>query len=171
MLKRITEADFDSVYSILSDSFPKNELRPEGNMKRTMENKKYIVYKYGNDDIKGTTAVWELDSFLFVEYLAVNEKFRNNGIGSEILKELFDKYKRPLCLEVEPPESDITKRRIEFYKRNNFYLNHYPYEQPAYSQKQAAVPLMIMTSGGTITKEQFLKLRKEIYKEVYNKTI
>lgn len=171
MLKKITDKEFEKVYKILSDSFPKNELRPKGNMKRTMENKKYIVYSYGDKDIKGITAVWELDGFLFIEYLAVNEKFRNNGIGSEILKELCDTYKCPLCLEVEPPESDITKRRIEFYKRNGFYLNLYPYEQPAYSEKQAAVPLMIMTTGKEISEEQFLITRREIYKEVYNKTI
>ncbi len=171
MLKIITDTDFEGSYKILSDSFPKNELRPKENMKKAMDNKKYMVYKYGDEEAKGITAVWELDGLLFIEYLAVNEKFRNNGIGSEILKELCDMYKCPLCLEVEPPESDIAKRRIEFYKRNGFYLNLYPYEQPAYSEKQAAVPLMIMTTGGTITKEQFLKMRKEIYKEVYNKTI
>lgn len=170
MLKRITDTEFDKAYKLLSDSFPKNELRPKDNMKKAMDNKKYIVYIYG-DDIKGVTAVWELSEYLFVEYLAVNERFRNNGTGSQILKELCDMYKIPLCLEVEPPESDIAKRRIGFYKRNGFYLNDYYYEQPAYSEKQAAVPLMIMTTEKEISEEEFLIMRREIYKEVYNKTI
>lgn len=172
MLQRISPQDFEAVYEILFDSFPKNELRPRDIMKRTMENEKYIVYKFGEgESITGVTAVWELDGFLFIEYLAVNAKERNKGSGSHILHELCRLYNCPLCLEVEPPESDITKRRIEFYRRNGFYLNSYPYEQPAYSETQSAVPLMIMTSHSVITEEQFIKMRKEIYKEVYNKII
>ena len=170
MLKRITKTELENVYEILSDSFPEKELRPKKNMLKAMENTKYIVYRYG-EEAKGVTAVWELDGFLFIEYLAVNERFRNNGIGSEILKELCSMYKCPLCLEVEPPESEISKRRIGFYKRNGFYLNDFSYEQPAYSEKQAAVPLMIMTTGHEINEEEFISIRREIYKEVYNKTI
>ncbi|MBR4305891.1 MAG: GNAT family N-acetyltransferase, partial [Ruminiclostridium sp.] len=155
---------------ILHDSFPANELRPKANMKKTMEKENYVVYKFGSDDrVEGVTAVWKLSGYLFVEYLAVDKEIRNKGKGSLILKELRELYNTPLCLEVEPPDCDIARRRIEFYKRNGFYLNLYPYEQPAYSEKQKAVPLMIMTFGKEISEEAFIKLKKEIYREVYGK--
>ncbi|MBR4305708.1 MAG: hypothetical protein IKT78_02575, partial [Ruminiclostridium sp.] len=42
MLSIVTDKEFDEIYRILHDSFPTNELRPKANMKRTMDNDKYI---------------------------------------------------------------------------------------------------------------------------------
>ena len=172
MLNKITNENFDSFYDILTDSFPKNELRPKRNMQRTAKNEKYILLSYDRDDkIIGGTAIWLLSDFVFIEYLVVDNAFRNCGIGAEILKELKAFYNLPLVLEAEPPETDIAKRRISFYQRNGFFLNDYPYEQPAYSERQAAVPLVIMTSEGFINPERFTDIKRTIYKEVYNKDI
>lgn len=172
MLSKITSENFDSFYDILFDSFPKNELRPKGNMQRTMENEKYILLSFcGENRMIGGTAIWWLTDFIFIEYLAVDKAFRNKGTGAEILKELKALYNLPLVLEAEPPETDMAKRRIGFYQRNGFFLNTYPYEQPAYSETQAAVPLMIMTTEGYINPERFTDVKRAIYKEVYNKDI
>lgn len=172
MLNKITSEKFDAFYDILTDSFPKNELRPKGNMQRTMKNEKYILLSYSEGDrIIGGTALWLLSDFVFIEYLAVDMAQRNKGLGAEILKELHGLYKLPLVLEAEPPDTEIARRRIGFYQRNGFFLNDYPYEQPAYSEKQAAVPLMIMTSEGYINPERFTEVKRAIYKEVYNKDI
>lgn len=172
MLNKITSENFDIFYDILVDSFPKNELRPKRNMQRTMSNEKYILLSFCEENrIIGGTAIWQLSDFIFIEYLAVDKSFRNKGLGAQILKELTDLYKLPLVLEAEPPDTDIAKRRIGFYQRNGFFLNDYPYEQPAYSEKQAAVPLVIMTSEGFINPERFTDIKRVIYKEVYNKDI
>ena len=172
MLDKITSENFDIFYDILSYSFPKNELRPKRNMQRTMKNEKYVLLSYSEGNrIIGGTAIWQLSDFIFIEYLAVDKSFRNKGFGAQILKELADLYKLPLVLEAEPPDTDIAKRRIGFYRRNGFFLNDYPYEQPAYSEKQAAVPLVIMTSEGFINPERFTDIKRAIYKEVYNKDI
>lgn len=172
MLNKITNENFDSFYDILTDSFPKNELRPKRNMQRTMSNEKYILLSFCEENrIIGGTAIWQLSDFIFIEYLVVNKSFRNCGTGAEILKELKAFYNLPLVLEAEPPETDIAKRRISFYQRNGFFLNDYPYEQPAYSERQAAVPLVIMTSEGFINPERFTDIKRTIYKEVYNKDI
>ena len=72
-----------------------------------------------------------------------------------------------ICLEVELPDCEIAKRRIEFYKRNGFFLNEYPYEQPAITKGRKPLPLMIMTSGSEITKDRFDDIKVLLYKCVY----
>ena len=74
---------------------------------------------------------------------------------------------KPVCLEVELPESDITRRRIGFYRRNGFFLNDYPYIQPSLGVGRAPQPLRIMTRDGTITQTEFETMRDVIYREVY----
>ena len=72
------------------------------------------------------------------------------------------------CQTVEPPEGELTRRRIAFYERNGFCLNPYPYAQPSIAEGRAPVPLMIMTYGHQISEEEFIKTRDLLYKEVYH---
>ena len=37
-----------------------------------------------------------------------------------MLQELVKQYQKPICLEVELPEDELTRRRIGFYERNGF---------------------------------------------------
>ena len=72
-----------------------------------------------------------------------------------------------MCLEVEPPEDDLTKRRVAFYERNGFVLNHYPYIQPSVSKGRPSVPLLIMTYGRAIEEVEYLGMKKVVYERVY----
>ena len=164
-LKEINIADFDKMFEIMEKSFPTDERRPKEEQKALFENPLYKVYCAG--EMKAFMAVWEFDSFVFLEHFAVSPVCRNEGLGSKMLEELKRIYNKKICLEVEPPETDTAKRRVNFYKRNGFYLNEYPYIQPPISKGKQPVPLMIMTSGGTIDKQEFEEIKNTLYKEVY----
>lgn len=73
-----------------------------------------------------------------------------------------------VCLEVELPDNEMASRRIAFYKRNNFYLNEYPYMQPPMSLGKKAIPLFIMTSQSKVSEEEFDKIKALLYTKVYN---
>ena len=57
---------------------------------------------------------------------------------------------------------------VEFYKRNGFHLNTYPYTQPPLSKGQSPVPLLVMTYGKAVTNSGFEAIKDELYSEVYN---
>jgi hypothetical protein len=67
-----------------------------------------------------------------MEYLAVDEKIRNQGLGSQILKfvrnDLSSQPDAGILLEVEPPlavsgkEQELRQRRIHFYQRHGAAL-------------------------------------------------
>lgn len=104
---------------------------------------------------------------MFLEHLATDPDLRGQGIGAKLLAYLTSDESRTVCLEAEPPESEITRRRIAFYNRNGFYLNEHPYIQPPISKGRNPVPLMIMTHGRKIDKGEFVKVRNLLYREVY----
>lgn len=72
-----------------------------------------------------------------------------------------------VCLEVEPPDNEMASRRIDFYKRNNFFLNNYPYTQPPISTGRNPIPLLIMTHGRHINNIEFAKIKEELLTKVY----
>ena len=167
-IKAITESRFDEVFSIMEKSFPPDEMRPYSEQKALLSNGKYKVFAaFEGEKIISFAATWQFDNILFLEHLATDPSLRGQGVGAKMLDFLTSGEKRTVCLEAEPPESEITSRRIAFYNRNGFYLNEYPYIQPPISQGRAPVPLMIMTHGRDIDECEFEAIRDLLYKEVY----
>ena len=168
MIKKLSITDFDKMFPIMEDSFPPDERRPYDEQKALFENGYYNVYaEFEADKVKGFIAVWNFTDFLYVEHFAVSKEYRNRGTGAKLISEVVKLYKKTLCLEVEPPEDELTRRRIGFYERNGFFLNEYPYIQPPISAGKNPVPLMIMSSEKALSEENFGKIKKVLYNEVY----
>lgn len=169
MLYKMRESEFEKVYEIIREAFPVDEMRTYDEEKCLLDNPAFeiLVWKDGeNGAVKGFISVYRIEGFCFVEHFAVNAIYRNEGIGKTVLQELLKKESK-VCLEVEPPETEQARRRIEFYRRNGFYLNDYPYIQPPISKGTKPVSLMIMTTGGAIDKAEFYRIKKALYKNVY----
>ncbi len=170
MIRQLKENEFDIVFNILENSFPKDEYRPYDEQKALLKNENYSIYvldDYENKSIKAFITLWVLEDFVFIEHFAVNQSYRNQGIGSLILQDVKDMLKGQICLEVELPKNELTIRRITFYERNGFFYNDYPYIQPAISKGRQPIPLRIMTSGNYISRERFNKIKTIIYRDVY----
>lgn len=170
MLKKLQAQNFDEVYSIMEEAFPIDERRPYEEQKALLSREAYCIYILQNtdsDEIKAFITVYRFPKFAYVEHFATNRKFRNQGLGAVVLKELSGLLSCGICLEVELPETEIAKRRIAFYKRNGFYLNEFSYMQPPISMGKRAIPLLIMTSGGRVTQGEFEKIKSVLYQNVY----
>lgn len=172
MLKLLDIDDFDKVYKIMEKSFPTDEYRPFDEQKALFEKDEYKVYiREDNGEIQGFIALWEFASLVYIEHFAVSPSCRNSGIGSDILREITSSAKKLVCLEVEPPNEDISIRRIGFYERNGFYLCNHHYMQPSISEGRRPVPLRIMTYGKKIGRLRFNDIKYILYTNVYNKSI
>lgn len=170
MLHKMRKDEFEKVYDIMRRSFPVDERRTIDEERQLLSNPIFdiLVWKScGNDEVKGFISIYRINGYCYVEHFAISEEYRGEGIGKSVLDELI-KSEEKICLEVEPPNTEIAKRRIEFYRRNGFYLNEYPYIQPPISKGTKAIPLLIMTTGGAIDEKEFLHIRKELYSKVYH---
>lgn len=172
MLKKMKYNQFDAVYHIMEISFPVDEHRPYEEQKALLDRSEYQIYVMNeekSENVMAFLAVWDLGPIIFVEHFAVNSQYRNGGIGTKMLQEMKSMAGKTLCLEVELPEEELAKRRIEFYERNGFYLNEYPYMQPSLSEGQAEIPLFIMTTKRKVDEREFQSIKSLLYEKVYGR--
>ena len=124
MIEKMLKNDFDKIFDLMEASFPFDEYRTYDEQKALLDNPFYQVFVLkdsDNNSIKAFIAIWEFEDFAFIEHFAVNQQYRNGGIGTKILNKLVDLIGKTICLEVEPPEDELTSRRIGFYQRNGFF--------------------------------------------------
>lgn len=168
MIKRIFSDRSDEIFEIMEKSFPLTEYRTREEQAALFDREEYrVLASLEGDRILGFIAFWELDGLTFLEHLATLPEARNRGLGAELLRSAVDMAENPVCFEVEPPEDELTRRRIGFYERNGMYLNDYPYIQPPISSGREPIPLRIMTSGAPIDEERFRSVRDLLYRDVY----
>ena len=169
-LEVMTVQEFDAVYHLMEQSFPRDEYRPYERQRAVLDDPAYRIHvlRGENGGIAAFITLWSLGDVAFVEHFAVEPSLRGGGIGSRLLSEIKGLYPGMICLEVELPETDMARRRIGFYERNGFVLNHYPYEQPAYDEQRAGVPLLIMTTPRAIDEKEFARMRDALYRRVYH---
>lgn len=173
MLQVIGEEKFNEVFAIMQASFPLDEYREYEAQKGLLSRAEYRIYGVVDKEsgrIKAFLAAYDLAEFLFMEHFAVQSSFRNQGLGGVLIEEIVKLTDKPVCLEVEPPHTEVAARRIGFYRRNGFVLNPYPYVQPALSFGKKPIDLYLMSSPRGLSKEEFERVRKALYTNVYGQT-
>lgn len=161
-------ADFIQIYNILQASFEPCLYRSFDAQKKLLLNDKYKIITYKeNSNIYGFLSYWEIDeNVLFVEHFAVDKAMRGRGIGSLLFKD-FLKLPGIKILEVEPPHTDIDKKRINLYKSFGLKFIDKEYYQPPYNKGDDKVKLFLMCSQ-TLQDDLFNDLVQKIHKTVYN---
>ncbi len=170
MLCKMREDEFEKVFDLMVEAFPVDERRTFDEQKELLSNPIFEIFVCKDDDegeIKGFISIYRFEKFTFIEHFAVNPKYRNLGLGRDILSNLTARFGK-LLLEVEVPETEQAKRRIGFYERNGFYLSDYPYIQPPISKGTSAIPLLLMTTGGKLSQKEHNEAKATLYKNVYN---
>ena len=84
-----------------------------------------------------------------------------------MLKAYLNRSDKPIFLEVELPENDISVRRIEFYKRLGFYLNDFEYLQPPLQKQHDFLPLKVMSYPRSVDEMEFINYKNTVYEKVY----
>ena len=170
MLEKLNPIYFDDVYHLMENSFTKDEYRSYEEQKALLHHPHYQIYVTMNtkqNQVQAFIAIWEFNQIACIDHFAVNPIYRNQGIGTTILQELMSMLDKMICLEVELPNDELSKRRIAFYERNHFFLNPYPYMLPPISKGRSSVPLYIMTSLRPITEDEFASLKELMYTKLY----
>lgn len=165
----LTEEDFTSFFSLMENSFPAAERRSKEDALRLFTCVKcYNVIGYKDEKgVAAFLAYWHFEECYFVDHLAVDPRLRGNGIGSDLMKYFLEQINGTVVLEVEPPEDDITRKRIRFYERLGFHLNHFPYLQPSMQEGQPPVPLLIMSYPDPVSENGFKNMRDRIFHNCY----
>lgn len=171
-LRSPLEPGYESWEKIFLSSFPENERRPFASMHHLMLHdsrvhmERVVMRQEGEPECVGMLVWWDLESFVYVEYLAIDPAYRGRKIGEEVMSALLMAQQRPVILEVEPPVDDLTRRRVSFYNRLGFNLCPDPYEQPSYGVVPG-LPMCIMVAHQERLSLPISSVIERLKKEVY----
>ncbi|MBR8536878.1 GNAT family N-acetyltransferase [Carboxylicivirga sediminis] len=169
---RVTNSDdplFSEAWSLYEQAFPIMERREQELQCQLLGEERYHfdVVKSGTEMV-GFIMWWHFDRLVYIEHLATHQPVRGRGIGEQIVKALLNETGAKVVLEVEPPVSDMNRRRIGFYERLGFQLNHYPYQQLPLRRNGKSVELLLMSSPGSITESELAAFKEQFQKYCYS---
>ena len=121
-----------------------------------------------DDEILSGFSIGGIYQIFDISSISLSPKLRNGGYGQKVIQQFNDESDKQILLEVEKPEDEIKKRRIEFYKRYGFELNLHEYAHPPYEGEEW-VDLLVMTQSSKISKEQLDRFKKENFPIIHFK--
>ncbi|MDL2305435.1 GNAT family N-acetyltransferase, partial [Bacteroides sp. OttesenSCG-928-D19] len=163
-IKRIHTSDaelYSFMENLLISSFPEEEYR-ELHVLREYTDTTPIFYNniiFDEETAVGFITYWDLGSFYYIEHFAIDPGRRNGGYGQKMLQLLKEILNRPIVLEVELPNEDMAKRRINFYKRQGYALWENDYFQPPYKPGYGNLPMYLMVNGELNSEKDFEEIK------------
>lgn len=123
--------EYAEIRKLIGRAFPKNEQFPMWLLRILAIRKSvdFLAY-YDNDSFCGISYTVNSDDLVFVLYLAVNDKIRSKGYGSQMIQYIKQMHpNKVVALNIEPldPTAENYAQRIkrfEFYKKNDFVDTH-----------------------------------------------
>ncbi|MDE6320846.1 MAG: GNAT family N-acetyltransferase [Muribaculaceae bacterium] len=167
--RKAVEADLDIIKGLYEGSFPVEERRPWDDFAaRALDGNPYFNVSVAQKDgrIVGFISTWRLPTALYVEHFAVDSAMRGQGIGGEMIDRLVASTTLPLILEVEHPDNEMARRRIDFYRRHGFsVVEEVDYVPPPYGRNLPEVPMLLMSTRALEDVDTDIRLLHQI---VYN---
>lgn len=143
------EAIRSKVFDLYQHAFPAEERRGVDELERSICESEEIRFFniFVRNQWIGFTIYWDLGAFGYLEHFAIDPQFRGAGYGQQVT-ELWHSFfgDKPIIMEAEPAENELTSRRIEFYKRNGFEVVSKHYLQPLYGAEGEPILLWLLAS-------------------------
>ncbi len=118
----------------------------------------------------GILSLWDFENFVYIEHFALCEELRGGGYGTAVLQLLQSVTQKPVVLEVELPNDELSRRRIEFYSRLGFRTLPFDYIQPPYDSTKSSLPMLIMLHGEVEEDKKFFSYAvRTLHGRVYGK--
>lgn len=171
-LRRITDpadAVFPELVEVYTEAFPIEERRDLTQLKKLLQTEPAMFFNAVecDGDLAGLFVYWDFDTFFYLEHLAVFARMRNKKIGQQVLDWVKEHLQGIRLLEVEPAETEIAGRRINYYQRNGYRIIDKTYCQPSYRPGGEEFPLWIMGNQTGQDDERLCQQLQTIKEQVY----
>lgn len=155
------------ILALTETAFPEEERRaPAGQRFLFGQPEYHVLAAVKGAVLGGFLAWWQMDGFRYVEHFAVDPALRGGGLGGKMLDRFTAADRTPCVLEVEPPETEMARRRIAFYRRHGFETCPFAYMQLPLRPGGVETPLVLMATQ-TLQRPLFERVRDALYARVY----
>ncbi len=171
-LRQIHTSDnaYPFVEQLFLSAFPEDERRDTEEQRHNTDHNPvfHCLLAEDNGQPVGFFTYWDFGRYCYGEHFATDPAQRNHGYGSRILTAVLAHIGKPLVIEVELPDSELSTRRIAFYRRNGMQLwQDCDYTQPPYRPTGNALPMLLMSSPGLTPGQDFAEVVQTIHHCVY----
>jgi len=154
-VKSTQDSGFKIAWDLYNESFPCDERRSIVAQNEILKNPVYhFNLIYYNNTFIGFILWWQFSKLSYIEHFAISSNLRGQGYGNLVLSQFAQNRSNTIILEVEPPFSNISKRRIHFYTTLGFKLSEENYMQPALNKNTQPVELLLMSYPNILSKNQ-----------------
>lgn len=152
--------DLQKVRQLYNRSFPDSEKAPFRYMVEPFDEVDFLSFYDGKIFVGFVYLIYYLDvSYIF--YLAIDDKLRGKGYGTAVLQ--YIRHTHPsnrIILEIE--DASASSSDVETcLRRKNFYVKNGYVDQNVHIRMHG-VPMEILSSGGSITRSEYLHLWKKL---------
>ena len=143
--------EMKNINTLYQQAFPKNE---QMDLSKIFDLQKGVIYGYyQQEQLVGFVIICIHQQIVSILYLAIQEEYRNQGIGSYIVNDLaqqYNQYKRVADIEKIKDVENKTQR----IKRKQFYLkNHFQETDVTYTWQNE--DYVILSRNGIVQKDEF----------------
>ena len=161
-----SKLDFKNIKNLYKKAFPKCERKPFKKILQLNSINACDVFCITDEEqnFYGLVITIKHKNLALLDYFAICPQFRNQGIGSNVLKQIQNLYKpNTLIIEIEDASDGLAKniyqriRRRSFYLKNNMNLQNF-------KVNLFGCPMEILTYNGDISFNDY----HEIFKQFFN---
>ena len=159
-----SESDYyGDFWKLYQSSFPVHEKRTSGRQEGLFGDPRYHLDFYTEAGVLvAFMSYWDFDDVIYIEHYAVNPAMRGGGYGSSILDRFLMQASKPVVLEIDPVEDEISARRLRFYKALGFAKNPYKHIQPAYAEGFDGFVLTVLSYPRALCRAEYDKFYGEL---------
>lgn len=163
--------DMNFILELYQQAFPKEERKPFSIIERKAAMGSMEILGIKENGKRVGLAITALgESMVLLDYFAIKQENRGQGVGSEALRLLQDLYSDcQLWLEIEEPDETALNNQ-ERIRRKKFYLRN-GMKETGIRIRLFGVSMEILSTDSSMTYAQCEKLYRELYGPMYQKVI
>ena len=150
---------------LYKSAFPKEEQKPFNFLIKNQQKGLYDLFAIEDDESSfyGLAFLVKKDNLVLLDFLAISDEFRNQGVGSKALKLLQEKYgDKKLFLEIENTTSNNAPNILQRIKRKEFYFKNNMTAQP-YKVLLFGCDMEILSFEKPVSFEEYFSIFVDLY--------
>lgn len=158
-LKEANKKQLKKINYLYKKAFPIAERKPFSRIeKQQKENITNVLAITKDGQYRGLIITLHYKDIVLLDYFAISDKFRREGLGTETIRLFKEKYpQKRLVLEIEIPEENAPNN-YERLSRKAFYLRNGLKETDISNINADGVKLQTLAFTETITYDEYMKM-------------